>query len=85
MGTYSFPPDSKEDRGCSLDSLAQLESHIYEYYPGLKGHKILGTYAGLRPHTAQNKDYQIRFNADKTFATLGAIRSTGLTASRGRS
>ena len=45
--------------------------------------KIIATYSGLRPRSKENNDYQIRFNDEKTFATLGAIRSTGLTASRG--
>ena len=50
---------------------------------GVIGQKIIATYSGLRPRSKENNDYQIRFNDEKTFATLGAIRSTGLTASRG--
>ena len=51
--------------------------------PGVTERKIIATYSGLRPRSKENNDYQIRFNDEKTFATLGAIRSTGLTASRG--
>ena len=50
---------------------------------GVIERKIIATYSGLRPRSKENNDYQIRFNDEKTFATLGAIRSTGLTASRG--
>ena len=82
VGPTNVIQDSKEDRGCSIDSLAVLESHIRHNFPSLKDHKVIATYSGLRPRDPQNHDYQIRFNPDKTWVTLGAIRSTGLTASR---
>ena len=70
------------DRGCSIDSLAVLEAHIRRNFPDLQDHQVIATYVGLRPRDPQNTDYQIRFSTDKTWVTLGAIRSTGLTASR---
>ena len=48
----------------------------------LKDHEVIATYCGLRPRSPEFHDYQIRFNKDLSWATLGAIRSTGLTASR---
>ena len=48
----------------------------------LKDHEMIATYCGLRPRSPEFHDYQIRFNKDLSWATLGAIRSTGLTASR---
>ena len=82
LGPTNVIQDSKVDRGCSIDSVAVLESHIRRYFPDLRDHQVIATYVGLRPRDPQNTDYQIRFSPDKTWVTLGAIRSTGLTASR---
>jgi glycerol-3-phosphate dehydrogenase len=82
VGPTNIKQESKEDRGCSVESKERLESHIFKYFPGLEGRKLVATYAGLRPGCEESNDYQIRFSRDKTWATLGAIRSTGLTASR---
>lgn len=82
VGPTNIPQESKEDRGCSVDNVAKLESHIFKFFPGLKRHKLVAVYSGLRPRALESLDYQIRFNHDKSWATLGAIRSTGLTASR---
>ena len=82
LGPTNVIQDSKVDRGCSIDSLAILEAHIRRSFPDLQDHQVIATYVGLRPRDPQNTDYQIRFSTDKTWVTLGAIRSTGLTASR---
>lgn len=50
--------------------------------PRLREHKVIGTYAGLRPAT-QHKDYQIESLPQKNWITVGGIRSTGLSASLG--
>lgn len=71
VGPTNILQDSKEDRGCDVESLATLESHIFKCFPSLKSCKMLGTYVGLRPRTPQSHDYQIRFNQDKSFVTLG--------------
>ena len=82
VGPTNIVQESKEDNNCSIESLTMMENHFYKSFPGLKGLKIVATYAGLRPNSPQSKDYIIRFNEEKNFATLGAIRSTGLTGSR---
>ena len=82
VGPTNIVQESKEDNNCSIESLTMMENHFYNSFPGLKGLKIVATYAGLRPNSPQSKDYIIRFNEEKNFATLGAIRSTGLTGSR---
>ena len=56
--------------------------HINFSVSSLKDHEMIATYCGLRPRSPEFHDYQIRFNKDLSWATLGAIRSTGLTASR---
>jgi len=82
VGPTNVPQDSKEDRGCDVDNVADMKNHIFSYFPGLKDHEMIATYSGLRPRSPEFHDYQIRFNKDLSWATLGAIRSTGLTASR---
>ena len=38
VGPTKIIQDSKEDRGCSVESQALLESHILNFFPSLKGH-----------------------------------------------
>lgn len=59
-----------------------LIEKAYYIVPGLKEHKIIGTYAGLRPAT-QHKDYQIESLPQNNWITVGGIRSTGLSACLG--
>ena len=47
----------------------------------MRGKKIIGSYSGIRPAT-EFSDYQIFFDENKNFITVGGIRSTGLSASR---
>jgi len=82
VGPTNVLQDSKEDRGCDVDNVADLKNHIFTFFPSLKDHEVIATYCGLRPRSPEFHDYQIRFNKDLSWATLGAIRSTGLTASR---
>ena len=37
VGPTNIIQDSKEDRGCSVESVALLESHFYKYFPELNG------------------------------------------------
>jgi len=53
-----------------------------EMLPGLAGHAVTATYAGLRPAT-QFKDYQISAEPGKNWIGVNGIRSTGLTAALG--
>lgn len=82
VGPTNVLQPCKQDRGCDVDNVTDLLHFLQSHFPSLRECKVLGVYAGLRPHSPESNDYQIRLNADKTWTTLGAIRSTGLTASR---
>ncbi|XP_031555775.1 uncharacterized protein LOC116292572 [Actinia tenebrosa] len=59
-----------------------LVERAYYIVPGLREHKVIGTYAGLRPAT-EHKDYQIESLPQRNWITVGGIRSTGLSACLG--
>ena len=40
VGPTKIIQDSKEDRGCSVESQALLESHILNFFPSLKGSTV---------------------------------------------
>ena len=82
VGPTNVTQQSKEDRGCDVENVALLKHHILAKFPCLKEAEQIGVYTGLRPQSLEYHDYQIRFSLDKSFVTCGAIRSTGLTASR---
>ena len=58
----------------------KFEIHFIQFLV-LRGKKIIGSYSGIRPAT-EFSDYQIFFDENKNFITVGGIRSTGLSASR---
>ena len=62
-----------------LSSLMDAGRHIL---PELVNEEVTATYAGLRAAT-ERRDYQIQVDADRHYACVGGIRSTGLTASLG--
>lgn len=82
VGPTNITQDSKLDRGCNVESVKMLREHVLSQFPNLKDYQVVGTYSGLRPASPEFNDYQIRFSHENTWATLGAIRSTGLSASR---
>ena len=34
VGPTNIPQDSKEDRGCDVDNVADMKNHIFSYFPG---------------------------------------------------
>ncbi|MDP4823143.1 MAG: FAD-dependent oxidoreductase [Aestuariivirgaceae bacterium] len=64
------------------ETLEALRQRGAEMLPGLAGMEVTAIYAGLRP-ASQFKDYRIKRHEGRNFITIGAIRSTGLTASLG--
>lgn len=84
VGPTKITQESKTDRTCKNESIKFLENYAKERFPCLKDEPqcLFETYAGLRPQNLKNADYDIRFDTKNMWATLGAIRSTGLSASR---
>ncbi|NIZ63440.1 FAD/NAD(P)-binding oxidoreductase [Sedimentitalea sp. CY04] len=77
--------EEQQDRNVATVEREMLEGLIAtgtEMLPGLAGHSVTATYAGLRPAT-QFKDYQISAEPGKNWIGVNGIRSTGLTAALG--
>jgi glycerol-3-phosphate dehydrogenase len=73
------------DRSATATTAAGLSSLLdagRRILPELVNEEVTATYAGLRAAT-EHRDYQIRIDADRRYACVGGIRSTGLTASLG--
>ena len=71
------------DTSTSREGLARIERMGRLLMPSLVDDgEITTTYAGNRSAT-QFSDYQIRFHGDRSYVTVGGIRSTGLSAALG--
>eukprot|EP00004_Rigifila_ramosa_P024651 TRINITY_DN7212_c0_g1_i1.p1 TRINITY_DN7212_c0_g1~~TRINITY_DN7212_c0_g1_i1.p1 ORF type:complete len:422 (+),score=50.64 TRINITY_DN7212_c0_g1_i1:140-1405(+) len=82
VGPTHAPQDSKSDRSCDPARMEALRAHLVRLFPHMAEAPILGSFSGLRPACVESADYQIHIDSQSRWATIGAIRSTGLTASR---
>ncbi|XP_070542795.1 glycerol 3-phosphate dehydrogenase-like isoform X2 [Ptychodera flava] len=76
LNTAIFPFPTKITRGVLLFP----SDYARKVLPALKHRKVIATYAGLRPGT-NSKDYHIISNTERSWITVGGIRSTGVSAS----
>lgn len=77
--------EEQEDRTraeCDGATLAALRARGEAILPALAEHDVTAFYAGLRP-ACEHQDYQIALDAERRYLSLGAIRSTGLSAALG--
>jgi glycerol-3-phosphate dehydrogenase len=75
--------DDIDDRGATGSTRAGLDGLLAKgrrIVPALLDEEVTAVYAGLRP-ASEHSDYQVSVAADLGYVCLGAIRSTGLTAS----
>lgn len=86
VGPTKITQESKTDRACKEERIELLKNYAEKHFSCLRQQDekdcLLETYSGLRPQDLKNPDYNIIFDNNNTWATVGAIRSTGLTASR---
>ena len=82
VGPTAEDQEDRELAACDSETLHRLRSRAIEIVPALSDIDITANYAGLRP-ASQHQDYVIEAVSDKNWITIGAIRSTGLTASLG--
>jgi len=73
---------SRVDSRTVDETLRDLETKAYQILPALREHKIIATFAGLRP-ASNEPQYRVMVNDDANWITVGGIRSTGLTSSLG--
>ncbi|KAK3583512.1 hypothetical protein CHS0354_026098 [Potamilus streckersoni] len=64
------------------DVARRLTKHCDDTIPGLKNYQVVTQYAGVRPAT-QTKDYIIKADRNKSWITIGGIRSTGVSGCLG--
>lgn len=80
LGPTAEDLEDRTDTATTGDGLDRLLAAGARIVPALADEEVTAAYAGLRAAT-EHRDYQIRCHADRTYVTVGGIRSTGLTAS----
>ncbi len=82
VGPTAEEQESRDDASVDRDTLLYLKEKGEEMIPALAGCGINATYAGIRPAT-ETKDYCIAYHDDRSYISVGGIRSTGLSAALG--
>jgi glycerol-3-phosphate dehydrogenase len=81
-GPTAEDQESRTDATVDNDTLRSLVRKACSVVPALEDVPVTAVYAGLRPAT-EHKDYQVRFDRERQWITVGGIRSTGLTSALG--
>jgi len=82
VGPTAEDQESRSQAAVDGEILRSLVSRACAVLPALRDIPITAVYAGLRPAT-EHKEYQIRFDRERQWITVGGIRSTGLTSALG--
>lgn len=82
VGPTAEDQPSRVDASTARETLMALHDRGKKILPALAECEVTATYAGLRP-ASQFQDYQITMHKDGTYVSVGAIRSTGLSAALG--
>ncbi|MEU9171269.1 FAD-dependent oxidoreductase [Streptomyces sp. NPDC048420] len=80
LGPTAEDLDDKRATFSTADGLHLLRDQGRRILPGLLDEEVTAVYAGLRAAT-EHEDYRISAHPERTYVTVGGIRSTGLTAS----
>jgi glycerol-3-phosphate dehydrogenase len=82
VGPTAEDQESRTDSRTVEKTLHDLQEKAFQIIPKLREHKIVATFAGLRP-ASDEPQYRVMVNDTADWITVGGIRSTGLTASLG--
>ncbi len=82
VGPTAEDQESRTDSRTVKETLRDLQEKAFRIVPALREHKIVATFAGLRP-ASDAPGYRVMVNEAQNWITVGGIRSTGLTASLG--
>ncbi len=82
VGPTAEDQESRDDSSNQKEMLKELQNKAYDMLPALKEHKVVATFAGLRP-ASDESFYRVYKDEEKNWITVGGIRSTGLTSSLG--
>ncbi|MFF4568479.1 FAD-dependent oxidoreductase [Streptomyces sp. NPDC001410] len=80
LGPTAEDLHDKRATGSTAEGLALLREKGGRILPALLREEVTAVYAGLRAAT-EHEDYRITAHPEQAYVTVGAIRSTGLTAS----
>ncbi|RRQ82574.1 FAD-dependent oxidoreductase [Streptomyces griseofuscus] len=80
LGPTAEDLDDKRATGTTAEGIALLRERGRRVLPALVEEEVIAAYAGLRAATGQ-EDYRIAAHPERSYVTVGGIRSTGLTAS----
>nr|XP_006823984.1 PREDICTED: uncharacterized protein LOC100370628 [Saccoglossus kowalevskii] len=79
VGPTAEDQESRIDRSTDKETIDQLVNYARKTVPALRNKNVIGTYAGIRPAT-QAKDYHLITHKNRSWITVGGIRSTGVSA-----
>ncbi len=82
VGPTAEDQESRTDSRTVEETLEDLKAKAYQIVPALREHRIVATFAGLRP-ASDEPQYRVMVNDAANWITVGGIRSTGLTSSLG--
>lgn len=82
VGPTAEDQESRTDASTDREALERLRRKGIEMLPELADCEITTAYAGLRP-ACEKQDYQIAHHSARSYVTVGAIRSTGLSSALG--
>lgn len=82
VGPSAEDQESRSDSSVTTAMLETLRARGARLVPDLESIPVTAVYAGVRP-ASEVKDYCITSDAERRWITVGAIRSTGLTAALG--
>ncbi len=82
LGPTAEDQESRTDRRTLRQTLRMLQEKGEAILPGLNEHKVVATFAGLRP-ASDRPEYRVHRNDRGDWITAGGIRSTGLTSALG--
>lgn len=82
VGPTAEEQESRSEATVEEETLRRLHARAVAMVPALEGVGVNATYAGLRPASEQ-KDYRISVRPERRYASVGGIRSTGLSAALG--
>jgi glycerol-3-phosphate dehydrogenase len=80
LGPTADDVRDKGDTSSTSEGLAYLRVEGERIMPALLAYEVTAVYAGLRAAT-EHSDYALTIHAPEGYASVGGIRSTGLTAS----
>ena len=82
VGPTAEDQESRDNSVVVSETLEELKQKAFKMLPSLENHKVIATFAGLRP-ASDKPHYRVDINDDKNWITVGGIRSTGLSSALG--